>query len=197
MHGSIERKLFHSAFREMEIVKKEAFLRLFAILLLVLTACLVGFDTQTKVIFASITRKATFRDLNAFLVLVCIDSLAAGYNLLQVVRCYLSFRFKGDLMGSYKNLAWVCFLSDQAVVYTVFAANSAALEASVLAVSGAKGFQWMKLCNRYTRFCIQIGGALLCGYGASLFMAVISSISAYTLFRLYSPKQFLLLKSMF
>ncbi|KAA8535576.1 hypothetical protein F0562_030579 [Nyssa sinensis] len=99
MHGGIERELFHSAFTEMEIGNREAFLRLSAILLLALTAFLVGFDTQTKLIFSSISRKATFRDVNAFVALVWIDSLAAGYNLLQVFRCYLSFPFKGDLMG--------------------------------------------------------------------------------------------------
>lgn len=82
----------------------------------------------------------------------------------------------------------------QAVVYITFAANTAAVAASVLAITGADNFAWMKLCNKYTRFCIQIGGALLCGYFASIFMAILSSISAFNLFRLYSPKQFLLLK---
>uniref|UniRef100_A0A5B7B8W5 CASP-like protein n=1 Tax=Davidia involucrata TaxID=16924 RepID=A0A5B7B8W5_DAVIN len=179
----------------MEIVKREAFLRLLAILLLVLTACLVGFDTQTKVIFSLVVRKANFRDLNALLVLVLIDSLAAGYNLLQLVRCFITCRFKCELTaGSNINLAWLCFVLDQAAVYIVFAANSAAFEASLIAVTGASSFQWMKLCNRYTRFCIQIGGALLCGFVATLLMALLSSISAYSLFRLYSPKQFLTLK---
>ncbi|CAI9779642.1 unnamed protein product [Fraxinus pennsylvanica] len=82
----------------------------------------------------------------------------------------------------------------KAAAYIVFAANSAAAQASMLAVTGESSFQWMKVCNRFTRFCIEIGGALLCGYFASIFMVVISSVSAYNLFRFYSPKQFLLLK---
>jgi uncharacterized protein (TIGR01569 family) len=82
----------------------------------------------------------------------------------------------------------------QVAAYITFAANLAALEGSVLAVTGAKEFQWMKICNRFTRFCNQIGGALICGFVASLLMAVISSISAFILFRLYSPKRFLLFK---
>ncbi|CAL5385365.1 unnamed protein product [Camellia sinensis] len=94
----------------MDIVKMEALLRLSSTLLLVLTACLVGFDTQTKVILFSIVRKATFRDLNALMALVCIDSVAAAYNLLQLLRC---FAFKANQMQSCLCLAWVCFLLDQ------------------------------------------------------------------------------------
>lgn len=82
----------------------------------------------------------------------------------------------------------------QAAVYTVFAAQSAAVEASAIALAGVRSLQWMKLCNRFTRFCIQIGGALLCGYAAVLVLVVVSSLSAFQLFRLYSPKKFLQLK---
>ncbi|OMO53155.1 hypothetical protein COLO4_36827 [Corchorus olitorius] len=46
------------------IQKIEAFLRICAILALVLTACLLGFDSQTKVIFY-IEKKASFKDLRA------------------------------------------------------------------------------------------------------------------------------------
>ena len=86
------------------------------------------------------------------------------------------------------------FVFKQLAAYITFAANSAASEAALLAVTGANELQWMKLCNRFTRFCIQIGGALICGFLSSLLMAVISSISAFNLFRLYSPKRFLLFK---
>ncbi|KAL2534781.1 CASP-like protein 2C1 [Abeliophyllum distichum] len=176
------------------IGRKEAFLRVFATVFLVLTACLVGFDTQTKILFYSVVRKATYRDLNALFVLVWIDSAAAAYNLLQLFRCYLWPVSKEDLTSNYKYLAWGFYLLDQAAVYIVFAANSAAVQASMFAVTGESSLQWMKLCNRFTRFCTQTGVALLCGYFASIFMAVISSISAYNLFRFYSPNQFLLLK---
>ena len=47
------------------LARAEAFLRLFAILVLVLTACLLGFDTQTKLLFSTIKKTATFRDLGA------------------------------------------------------------------------------------------------------------------------------------
>ncbi|KAL0453473.1 UNVERIFIED_CONTAM: CASP-like protein 2C1, partial [Sesamum latifolium] len=81
-----------------------------------------------------------------------------------------------------------------AASYVVFAATTAGVQASALALTGEKSFQWMKLCNKYTRFCFQIGGALACGYIAAILMVITSSISAYALFRLYSPKHFLLLK---
>ncbi|KAK6136964.1 hypothetical protein DH2020_029291 [Rehmannia glutinosa] len=175
----------------------EAFLRILSTVLFALTACLVGFDTQTKVLFYTLTNKATFKDLNALYVIVWIDTAVAVYNLLQVLRSYILPGFRKDLKASYRYLRWGIYLLDQgfqAAAYVVFAATMAAVQASTLAVTGEKSFQWMKVCNRYTRFCVQIGGALLCGSIAAILMAITSSISAYALFRHYSPKKFLQLK---
>ncbi|KAM3269777.1 CASP-like protein 2C1 [Capsicum chacoense] len=178
-----------------DIVKKEFMLRLFATLLLALTACLVGFDSQTKVLFYTLHMKATFKYLNALCVLVWIDAAVAGYNVLQLLRCFFITTSKGDIKQSYYKNYWVFFLLDQAIVYTVFAANSAAVEASAIALIGIKSLQWMKICNKFTRFCVQIGSALLLGYLAVLVLFLISSLSAFQLFRHYSPKHFLQLKT--
>lgn len=83
----------------------------------------------------------------------------------------------------------------QVAAYVVFGASTAALQESALAITGEKSFQWMKLCNRFTRFCFQIGGALVCGYIAVVLMAITASLSAFSLFRIYSPKQFLVPKA--
>ncbi|XVE80006.1 hypothetical protein DITRI_Ditri14bG0104000 [Diplodiscus trichospermus] len=179
---------------ELGIQKMEAFLRLSAILVLVLTACLVSFNHQTKVIFY-VEKKASFKDLRALIGLVYITSLAAAYNLLQL-SCYsFSAWCKGSPLKSHRYLAWFRYVLDQAAVYAVFAGNLVALEHSLLVVTGQKNFQWLKWCDKYTRFCFQIGGSLLCGVVSSLMMAFIASISAFNLFRLYSPKKFLLLKA--
>ena len=82
----------------------------------------------------------------------------------------------------------------QIAVYVTFATNSAALQGSLMAVTGQDDFQWMKLCNKFTRFCVQVGGALVCCYLACIVMILLSSLSAFNLFRLYSPKRFMLLK---
>lgn len=50
---------------KLRMARGEVYLRVSAILVLVLTACLVALDTQTKVVFLSIEKKATCRDLNA------------------------------------------------------------------------------------------------------------------------------------
>lgn len=47
------------------MARGEVYLRVSAILVLVLTACLVAFDTETKVILLTIEKKATFKDVNA------------------------------------------------------------------------------------------------------------------------------------
>ncbi|KAK4775258.1 hypothetical protein SAY86_010193 [Trapa natans] len=176
------------------ITKVEALFRACVVVLLVLTACLVGTNAQTKVI-AYITKKATYRDLTALESLVYIDVAVAAYSLLQLSRCTISAWFcKTIISYEQKNLAWVCFLLDQAVAYVVFAANTAALQAAMLAITGSKALQWMKLCNRYKRFCFQIGGSLFCGYVACFLLVVISCTSAFNVFRLYSPTKFMQLK---
>ncbi|KAK7291895.1 hypothetical protein RIF29_07420 [Crotalaria pallida] len=173
----------------------EVYLRVSAILVLVLTACLVAFDTQTKVIVLTYEKKATYKDVNALKILVYITSAAAGFNMLQLCKHPVSAYSGGKFKGSYIYMAWISLFLDQMAVYITFAANSAAVEASMLAITGSEALQWLKVCNRFTRFCFQIGGAVICGYVASILMAVISAISAYKVFRLYSPKWFLRLKS--
>ncbi|GMI92882.1 CASP-like protein 2C1 [Hibiscus trionum] len=179
---------------ELGIQKMEALLRLSAISMLVLTACLVGFDSQTKVIFSYIEKKASFKDLRALVELVYITSLAAAYNLLQLSCSSLPAWCKGSSKQSSTYLPWLRFILDQAAVYVVFAGNTAATAHALLVVTGEENFQWLNWCDKYTRFCVQIGGSLLCGFVASLAMIFIASISAFNLFRLYSPTKLLHLK---
>ncbi|XP_054807373.1 CASP-like protein 2C1 [Prosopis cineraria] len=172
----------------------EICLRLSAILVLVLTACLVAFDSQTKVILY-ITKKATYNDLEALKILVYVTSAAAVYNLLQICKHFVSGYSGGKYNGYLLYLAWLCFLLDQVGVYLTFGTNTAAAEAAAIALDGAKAMMWMKVCDKYRRFCVQIGVALLCGYVACIVMTVISCVSAYNLFRLYSSSSFLRLKA--
>lgn len=176
--------------------RKEILLRTCATVFLVLASCLMGFDHQTKLLFGILTKKATFRDLNALFVLVWVDTAAAAYNMMQLVfGGYLMCGSKRDLSRtSYLYLVWGFYILDQAVVYMVFATTSAAVQGSMLALTGEKSFAWMKVCDKFTRFCFQIGVGLACGLLAILLMAITASISAFNLFRLYSPKQFLLPK---
>ncbi|KAE9602412.1 putative casparian strip membrane protein [Lupinus albus] len=180
---------------EFGMAKGEVYLRVSGIIVLVLTACLVAFDNQTKVIFLTIEKKATYKDMNALKILVYVTSAAAGYNMLQLCKYFVLAYSWGKFKGSYIYMAWISLLLDQVAVYITFAANSAAVEASVLAITGSETFEWMKVCNRFTRFCFQIGGAVLFGYVASIIMALISTISTYKVFRMYSPKCFLRLKT--
>ncbi|KAK6944232.1 Casparian strip membrane protein domain [Dillenia turbinata] len=176
------------------LLKIEALLRAFALGILLLGAILVALDSETEAIIYTIKKTATFKDMDALIALVCVDAAAAAYNLLQLSRYIVHTQIKIKSIESYLKLAWTNFLLDQVITYVQFATNSAALEASTLAITGARSLQWMKVCNRFTRFCVQIGSALLCGYVASLLMILLSLISAFNLFRFYCPKQFFLLK---
>ncbi|KAL2338620.1 hypothetical protein Fmac_013066 [Flemingia macrophylla] len=129
---------------ELGMARGEVYLRVSVVVVLVLTACLVAFDTQTKVLLLTIEKKATYKDLNALKISVYVASVAAGYNLLQLCKHFPWFRgnFKGS---SYMCMAWICFLLDQMAVYLVFAANTATFGASMLAVTGSEAFQWLKV----------------------------------------------------
>uniref|UniRef100_A0A7N0SWW8 CASP-like protein n=1 Tax=Kalanchoe fedtschenkoi TaxID=63787 RepID=A0A7N0SWW8_KALFE len=166
----------------MDVKRMQLVLRAVAVLVLVLTACLVGLDSQTKLVFGILEKKATFRDLDALFVLVHVVSVAAGYNLVQLGQ-EIATRNRSEGRSSsssfYLYLNWVCFFFDQVAVYLVFAANCAALEASMLAVTGAERLQWMKLCDTFTRFCFQMGGGLVCGFIACFVMAAISSYVSF------------------
>ncbi|XP_021776331.1 CASP-like protein XL3 [Chenopodium quinoa] len=79
------------------------------------------------------------------------------------------------------------------VAYVVFAIMCASTQIAFLALFGSHDLEWMKLCSKYVRFCVQIGGSIACGGVASILLAVISGISTFNLFRWYSPN-FLCLK---
>ncbi|KAF7838054.1 CASP-like protein 2C1 [Senna tora] len=179
----------------MEFLMSEVRVRVCAIVFLVLTASLVASDSQTKVIIFTYRKKATYHDLQALKILVYIASAAAAYNFLQLCIYFVSPLSTLSSKGYLLYMTWFCFLLDQMAVYITFGANTGAMEGAMIALKGEEVFEWTKVCNRFSRFCYQIGAALLFGYLASIFMALISSLSAYKLFRFYSPNSFLRLKS--
>ncbi|PPR89194.1 hypothetical protein GOBAR_AA31489 [Gossypium barbadense] len=103
---------------ELSIQKIEALIRLSTIVMLVLTACLIGLDSQTKVIFY-VQKKASFKDLRALVGLLYITSLAAAYNLLQLCCSSFSASYKGSSLQSYAYLAWLRYILDQVQGYNL------------------------------------------------------------------------------
>ncbi|VAI56187.1 unnamed protein product [Triticum turgidum subsp. durum] len=77
-------------------------------------------------------------------------------------------------------------LTLQGCAYVVFASAVAALQACFVALMGVEPLQWSRLCNIYTRFCVQGAFGMVCGLAAAVGMAVLSVFSARDLFRLYS-----------
>ncbi|XVF28042.1 hypothetical protein REPUB_Repub14bG0161300 [Reevesia pubescens] len=148
----------------------------------VLTAVLVGTDTQVKEIF-SIQKKARFTDMKALVFLVVANGVAATYSLGQVVRCVVGM-VRGSVLFS-KPLAWVIFSGDQAMTYLTVAAVGAAAQSAVFAKLGQAELQWMKICNMYGKFCNQVGEGIAIALLVSISMVVLSCISAFNLFRLY------------
>ncbi|KAG1367042.1 CASP-like protein 2B1 [Cocos nucifera] len=148
----------------------------------VLGAALVSSDTQVREIF-SLEKKAKFTDMKALVFLVIANGIAAGYSLIQGVRCVVSM-IKGSVLFN-KALAWAIFSCDQVMAYTTLAAVAAAAQSAVLGEFGQSELQWMKICDLYGKFCTQVGEGLVSSFVVSLSMVSLSGLSAFNLFRLY------------
>ncbi|KAL3820825.1 hypothetical protein ACJIZ3_006730 [Penstemon smallii] len=154
--------------------------------LAILSAVLIGTDTQVKEIF-TIKKKAKFTDMKALVFVVIANGLAAAYSLVQVLRCVLSM-IRGSVLFN-KPLAWAIFSGDQIMAYLMLAAVAAAAQSAVFAKFGQTELQWMKTCNMYAKFCNQVGEGIASAVLASVSMVVLSAISAFSLFRLYGDNK--------
>ncbi|XP_047079225.1 CASP-like protein 2C4 [Lolium rigidum] len=154
-------------------------------------ALLLGLSAQTKTVLF-VRKKAVPRDVEALWVLIVAAAVAAGYHAARLVmRLYSGSSFAGagndGGRSRSKAVAWISFLLDKGCAYVVFASSVAALQACFVALIGVEPLQWSKLCNIYTRFCVQGAFGMVCGLAAAVAMAVLSTFSARDLFRLYSP----------
>ncbi|KAF3451854.1 hypothetical protein FNV43_RR07950 [Rhamnella rubrinervis] len=149
-------------------------------------AILVGTDTQIKEIF-SIQKKAKFTNMKALVFLVIANGIAAGYSLLQGLRCVVSMVRGNELFS--KPLAWLIFSGDQVMAYVTVAALAAAAQSSVFAKFGQPELQWMKTCNMYEKFCNQAGEGIASTLFVCLSTVLVSCISAFNLFRLYGDNK--------
>ncbi|CAN6329222.1 unnamed protein product [Urochloa humidicola] len=172
---------------ERKVRVAELALRALLCALSALAAALVATDSQTKTFF-SFQKKATFRDMKAMVFLVIVTGVAAGYSLLQALRC-IAAAANGNGGGGApllsRALAWCVFSCDQALAYAVLAAVAAALQASVIAKRGQPELQWMGICDMYGAFCRQAGGGIASAVAAGVAAVLLAFLSAFNLFRLY------------
>ncbi|ESQ52197.1 hypothetical protein EUTSA_v10017259mg [Eutrema salsugineum] len=160
----------------------ELILRCSVCALALVAAILIATDTQVKEIF-TIQKKAKYTDMKALVFLVVVNGIAAAYSLLHMVRCVVGM-MKGSVLFS-KPLAWAIFSGDQAIAYLTVAGVAAAAQSAAFAKLGEPELQWMKICTIYGKFCNQVGEGIATALLASIGMVLISSISAFALFRLY------------
>ncbi|GMI72668.1 CASP-like protein 2B2 [Hibiscus trionum] len=152
----------------------------------VLAAVLVGTDTEVKEIF-TIQKKARFTDMKALVFLVVANGISAAYSLVQAVRCVVGM-VRGSVLFS-KPLALAIFSGDQGLAYLNVAAVGAAAQSAVFAKMGQTQLQWMVICNMYGKFCNQVGEGIAVALLVCIIMVVLSSISAFGVFRLYGAKK--------
>ncbi|KAI0493142.1 hypothetical protein KFK09_027418 [Dendrobium nobile] len=164
----------------------ELAMRLAAFGFAVTASALVGSDREVRMFF-SLEKRAKFTNLKVLVFLVAANGISAGYNLLQLVRCFVGMMKGSVLFG--KGFAFVVFSCDQIISYVALSAMAAAAQAAFLALFGQPELQWMKICNLYSSFCRRAGEGIACAIIACLFMIIISCISAYNFFRLYGSNK--------
>ncbi|KAL5097522.1 hypothetical protein RYX36_001849 [Vicia faba] len=177
VYHSTDMKVFDRKVRITELV-----LRCVILGLGLLAVVLIVTDSQVRVFF-TLEKKAKFTDMKALVFLVVANGLAAGYSLIQGLRCAVSM-IKGSVLFK-KPLAWAIFSGDQVMAYITVAAVAAAAQSAVFAKMGQPELQWMKICDMYGKFCNQVGEGLASAFLASISMVILSCISAFSLFRLY------------
>ncbi|KAH9623692.1 hypothetical protein KSS87_003852 [Heliosperma pusillum] len=174
--------------KNISLTKVEVFMRLFAFLTLFLAALITVIDSESKMLFGYYKQTASYKLVTIARMYVYVHFIGAGYSLFQFVRCLALTSDQGDQLSfSRHTQKWSHFSLDQVLVYLVFATNCAISDVAYIVLAGSEAFQWMKLCNKFTRFCVQIGGAIFCGLTATVLLVVISGISTFNLFRWYSP----------
>nr|XP_025647630.1 CASP-like protein 2B1 [Arachis hypogaea] len=92
----------------------ELVLRFMILGLRVIVAILIGTDSQVKVFF-SFEKEAKFTDVKASVFLVVANGLAAGYSLIQGLRCVVSL-VRGSVLFN-KPLVCAIFSADQIPFY--------------------------------------------------------------------------------
>uniref|UniRef100_A0A804UJS9 CASP-like protein n=1 Tax=Zea mays TaxID=4577 RepID=A0A804UJS9_MAIZE len=95
-------------------VKAEGLLRGACAALAAAAALLVGLSTQTETVLL-VRKKATVKDVQALWVLAMAAAAAAGYHLLQLLKCLYLGRVGGarPCRRSSRALAWTCLLLDK------------------------------------------------------------------------------------
>ncbi|KAH9618313.1 hypothetical protein KSS87_000830 [Heliosperma pusillum] len=178
--------VYHARVGEKRVKMAELVIRILILGLGVVAAVLIVSNTELQLIF-SITKKAKFTDMKALVFLVVVNGIVAAYSLVHIVRCVAGMA-RGSILFS-KPIAWLIFWGDQVVAYLSVAAVAAAAQSSVLGKYGQTELQWMKTCDLFQKFCNQIGEGIAAAMLVSLFTVILSSISAYSLFRLYGGRK--------
>ncbi|XP_047957229.1 CASP-like protein 2B1 [Salvia hispanica] len=163
----------------------ELILRCLICALAVVSAVLIGTDTQVKEFF-TIKKRAKFTDMKALVFLVVADGIAAAYSFFQLVRCGVSM-VRGSVLFN-KPLAWAIFSGDQILAYLSMAAVAASVQSAVFSKYGQTELEWMKTCTLFGKFCNQIGEGVATSVVMTLSTLILSAISAFSLFRLYGDK---------
>ncbi|XP_074271955.1 CASP-like protein 2B1 [Silene latifolia] len=184
-HGSCSSSS-NSRVSESRLKIAELVLRILILGLGVLATSLIVSNTQVQLIF-SIKKKAKYTDMKSLVFLVVVNGIVAAYSLLHILRCLTGIA-TGTILFS-KPIAWLIFSGDQVVAYLSVAAVAAAAQSSVLAKFGQTELQWMKTCDLFQKFCNQIGEGIAAAMLLTLSTVILSSISAYSLFRLYGGRK--------
>lgn len=118
----------------------------------------------------------------AFIYFVVVNAVACGYTALSLIPSVA-----GKLAarsGAYPNTsAFLLAVSDLVMVALVSSGASAAAAIAYVGLKGNHHTQWLKICNKFDRFCDHTAGAIVISFVGDLIFMVLTIMSIYSMYR--------------
>lgn len=153
-------------------------LRLLAFVNTLAAAIVLGLDKQSKEVSmqvfptlppVNIPVTAKWKYMSAFVYLVVVNAIACGYAAVSLALVLVD---RGQTSGRLSSLMVVIF--DLLMVVLLFSGIGGATAVGLLGYNGNSHVQWKKVCNKFGKFCAQVGGALAVSFaGATIFLLLV------------------------
>lgn len=146
-------------------------------------AVIMGTNKETKyfpVGVVNIPITAKYHYTPSYVCFVVINAVASGYALLTLLTSMVTQKIYKSPRSNFHNFC--LSLTDLVIVAALTAGASAAAAVSDIGREGNSHSMWNKICDKYSKFCLHGGIALLvsfAGVGMFLLLNLSSTYSAY------------------
>ncbi|XP_009803956.1 CASP-like protein 1E1 [Nicotiana tabacum] len=151
-------------------------LRFLAFVLTLVAAIVLGVDKQTTVVAVqlvptlpaiNVRATAKWHHMSAFVYFVVVNAIACAYAAMSLVLLLAN-------RGKKKGLSLMIILLDLITVALLFSGGGAALAVGLIGYKGNSHVRWIKVCDKFDRFCGQVAAAIVISLvGSALFLLLV------------------------